>query len=142
VVRRDATQQPAGTNEEGGSKMDARGGCATKGNARRRWRNNMRCHNQPANRGKQEKMRQRTRVGRALIGRGCGGGRVKRTRGGGVDRTTSQQMRDNHGGGEGEGDGNGDSKCRATAITGLGESPPRSLRLTIWPRSSGPDPRG
>ena len=91
--------------------------------------------NQPANRGKREEMRQRTRGGVALIGRGCGGGRVERTRGGGVDTTTSRQTRDNHGGGEGEGEGGGDGKCRATAITGLGEHLPRSLRLRLWLRS-------
>ena len=32
-----------------------------------------------------EEMHQRTRGGGALMGRGCGGGRVERTRGGGVD---------------------------------------------------------
>ncbi len=52
------------------------------------------------------------------------------TRGRGVDTTTSQQTRDNHGGGEGEGDGNGNGKWRAAAITGLGERPPRSSRET------------
>jgi len=57
-------------------------------------------------------------------------------RGGDVDTTTSRQRRDNHGGGEGEGDGDGDRKCCATAITGLGERPPRSLRLKLWLRSA------
>ena len=119
----------------GGSRMDARGGCAMKGDARRRRRYNRQRDNQPANRGKREEMRQRTRGGMALISRGCGGGRVKRTRGGGVDTTTSWQMRDNHSDGEGEGDGDGDRKCRAAAITGLGEHPPRSSRLRLWMRS-------
>jgi hypothetical protein len=87
--------------------MDTRGGCATKGDARRRQRDKRQHNNQPANRGKREEMRQRTRGGGALICRGCGGGRVKRTRDGGVDTATSQQMRDNHGGVKGEGDGDG-----------------------------------
>ena len=115
--------------------MDARGGCATKGDARRRRRDKRRRDNKPANIGQREEMRQRTRGGGALISRGCGGGRVKRTRGGGVDTTTSRQTRDNHGGGEGEGDGNGDGKCPAAAITGLGERPPSSSRLRLWMRS-------
>ena len=62
---------------------------------------------------------------RGAIGRGCGGGRVERTRGGGVDMTTSLQTRDNHGGSEGEGDGDDDEKCRTGAITGLGDDHPR-----------------
>ena len=62
-----------------------------------------------------------------MICRGCGGGRVERTRGGGVNTTTSQQTRDNHGDGEEEGDGDGDGKYRAATITGLGERPPSSL---------------
>ena len=106
--------------------MNARGGCATKGDARRRRRDKRRRDNQPANRGKLEEMRQWTRGGGALISRGFGGGRVERTRGGGVNTTTSQQTRDNHGDGEEEGDGDGDGKCRAAAITGLGERPPSS----------------
>ena len=135
AVRQDATQQPAGANEEGGSRMDGRGGCVTKCNVRRRWRDKRRRNNQPANRGKREEIRQRTRGGGALIGRGCDGGRVKRTRGGGVDTTTSRQTRDNHGGGEGEGDVDGDGKFRAATITGLGERPPRSSQLRLWLRS-------
>ena len=115
--------------------MDARGGCATKGNARWRRRDKRRRDNQPANRGKREEMRQRTRGGRALISRGCGGGRVERTRGRGVNTTTSRQTRDNHGDGKGEGDGNGNGKCRAAAITGLGKRPPKSSRLRLWMRS-------
>jgi len=50
--QQDVTQQPAGANKEGGSRMDARGGCATKGDARRRMRYNRQRDNQPANRGK------------------------------------------------------------------------------------------
>ena len=61
---------------------------------------------------------------RGTIGRGWGGGRVKRTRGGGVDMTTSLQTRDNHGGSEGGGDSDGDEKSRAGAITGLGDDRP------------------
>jgi hypothetical protein len=59
-------------------------------------------------RGKWEERHQRTRGDGASIGRGCalrGEGRVKRTRGGGIDATTSWQTRDNHGGGKSDGDG-------------------------------------
>ena len=115
--------------------MDARGGCATKGDARRRQRDKRRRDNQPANIGQREEMRQLTRGGGALISRGCGGGRVKRTRGGGINTTTSRQTRDNDGDDEGEGDGDGDGKCRAAAITGLGERPPSSSQLRLWMRS-------
>ena len=65
-----------------------------------------------------------------MIGRGCGGGRVKRTRGGGIDTTTSRQMRDNHGGDKGEGDGDGDKKIRNATITGLGDDHPGPLSHT------------
>jgi hypothetical protein len=45
------------------------------------------------------------------------GGRVERTRGRGIDATTTRQTRDFCGGGKsvggGDGDGNGDGKCRA-----------------------------
>jgi hypothetical protein len=61
---------------------------------------------------------------RGAIGRGCGGDRVERTRGGGVDMTTSLQTRDNHGGSNGEGDGDGTKKCCAGAITVLGDDRP------------------
>ena len=135
AVRQDVTQQPANTNEEGESRMDARGSCATKGDARRRQRDKRRRDNQPANRGKREEMRQRSRGGKALISRGCGGGRVERTRGGGINTTISRQTRDNHGDGEGEGDSDGDGKCRAAAITGLGQRPPSSSLLRLWMRS-------
>ena len=40
-------------------------------------------------------------------------GRVERTRGGGIDATTSRQTRDFCGSGESNGDGDGDGKCRA-----------------------------
>ena len=83
--------------------MDARGGCATKGDARRRRRDKRRRDNQPANIGQREEMRQRTRGGGALISRGCGGGRVERMIGGGVNMTTSRQTRGNDGYDEGEG---------------------------------------
>ena len=36
AVQRDATRQPAGTNKEEGSRIDACGGCVTKGDTRRR----------------------------------------------------------------------------------------------------------
>jgi len=36
AVRRNAMRQPAGTNKEEGSRIDACGGCVTKGDARRR----------------------------------------------------------------------------------------------------------
>jgi hypothetical protein len=49
AVRQDATQQPAGGNKEEGSRMDERGGCATKGDARWRRHDNRRRDNQPAN---------------------------------------------------------------------------------------------
>ncbi len=65
---------------------DARWRPATTGDATTSWRT----------RGKREERHQRTRGDGALIGRGCelrGGGRVKRTRGGGIDATTSRQMR-------------------------------------------------
>ncbi len=42
-----------------------------------------------------------------------GEGRVERLRGGGINPTTSRQMRDDRGGGESNGDGNGDGKCHA-----------------------------
>ena len=131
AVCHDATQQPAGANEDGGSRMDVRGGCSMKGNARHTWCDKRQHNHQPANRGKREERCKQTRGGRALIGRGCGGGRVERTRGEGVDTTTSRQTRDNHGNGEGEGDGDGNGKCRAAAITGLGERPPKSSWLRL-----------
>ncbi len=67
---------------------------------------------------------------RGAIGRGWGRGRVERTRGGGVNTTTSPKMRDNpvgsEGGGDGDGDGNGDEKFCADTITGLGDDHPCS----------------
>jgi hypothetical protein len=57
AVRQDATQQLAGANEEGGSRIDGRGGCVTKGNVRRRWRDKRRRDNKPANRGKRDEIR-------------------------------------------------------------------------------------
>ena len=115
--------------------MGVRGGCATNGGARRRRLDKRRRDNQPANIGQREEICQRTRGGRVLISRGCGRGSVKRTRGGGVNTTTSRQTRDNDGDDEGEGDGDGDGKCRAAAITGLGECPPSSSQLRLWMRS-------
>ena len=68
-------------------------------------------------RGKREEMHQQTKGDGALIGQGCvlrGGGRVKRMRGGDINTTTSQQTRDDRGGGKSDGNGNGDGdrKCR------------------------------
>ena len=51
---------------------------------------------------------------RGAIGRGCSGGRVKRTRGRGVDTTISWQMRDNPVGSEGEGDSDGKKNAALT----------------------------
>jgi hypothetical protein len=53
-----------------------------------------------------------------------GRGRVKRTRGGGIDAITSGQMRDNRGVSKSNGDGNGNKKCcappsRDLAVTAL-----------------------
>jgi hypothetical protein len=65
-------------------------------------------------RGKREEMHQQTKGDGALIGQGCvlrGGGRVNRTRGGGIDTTTSWKMRGNRGSSNGNSDGN--MKCRA-----------------------------
>ena len=66
-------------------------------------------------RGKWEERRQRTRGDGASMGILRSRGRVERTRGGGIDGTTSRQTRDFCGGGESNGDsnGNGDGKCRA-----------------------------
>ena len=123
--QQDVTQQPAGMNKEGGSRMDARVGCAMKGDARRRRRYNRQRDNQPANRGKREEMRQRTSGGGALIAEVAA-----------EAESRGREAGDNHGDGEGEGDGDGDRKCRAAAITGLGECPPRSSRLRLWMRST------
>ena len=52
-----------------------------------------------------------------------GGGKVKRTRGRGIDTAASWQIRDNRGGGISDSDSNGDGKCHGTTITGLGGDP-------------------
>ena len=104
--------------------MVARDGCVTKDDARRRRCNKRRHNNQPANRGKREEMCQQTRDGGVLIGRGCGRGKVERTRGRGVDTTTSRQLRDNHGGGKGEDDDKVGKKFHAATITGLDDDQP------------------
>ena len=115
-MQRDATRQPAGANkEEGWLRMDACGGCATKGDARRRHVTIGDATTSRRTRDKREERRQRTRGNGASIGRGCvlrNGGRVKRMRGGGINATTSHQMRDYRGSGKSNGDG-GDRECRA-----------------------------
>ena len=111
-MQRDATQQPAGMNKEEGWRMDACGGCTTKGDARQR---NRRCDNQ-GTRGKQEERGQRTRGDGVSIGQGCalrGRGRVERMRGVGINATTSHQTRDYHGSGKSNGNGDGDGECHA-----------------------------
>jgi len=102
-VQRDATQQPAGVNKEEGSRMDACGACATKGDARRRHATTGDATTSRRTRGKREERRQRTRGDGASIGQGCAfrcGGRVKRMRGRGINATTSRQRRDDRGGGK------------------------------------------
>jgi hypothetical protein len=49
AVQKDATQQSAGANEGGGSRMDMRGGSMTKGDTRWRWHGKMQHDNQPVN---------------------------------------------------------------------------------------------
>ena len=96
-------QQPTGANKEEGSRMDACGACAMKGDSRRRHVTTGDATTSRHTRGKREERRQRTRGNGALIGQGCtfrGEGRVKRMRGGGINATTSQQRRDAHGGGK------------------------------------------
>ena len=95
--------------------MDAWHGCSTKGDARRRRTITDDGTTSRQTRGKWEERRQRTRGDGALMGVLRSRGRVERTRGGGIDATTSRRTRDFCGGGEsnGDGDGNGDGKCRA-----------------------------
>ena len=84
VVLRDVTRQPAGVNKEKGSRMDSCGGCATKGDARRRHVTTGNVTTSRQTRGKREERFQQTRGDGASIGRGCvfkGGGRVERMRG-------------------------------------------------------------
>jgi len=102
-VRRDATQQPTGTNKEEGSRMDACGACAAKGAARWRHATTGDATTSRRTRGKREERRQRTRGIGASIGQGCafkGRARVERMRGGGINATTSRQRRDDRGGGK------------------------------------------
>ena len=101
AARRDAMRQPAGTNKEEGSRMDACGSCATKGDTSWRHAATGDATTSLRTKGKWEEMRQQTRGDRASIGQGCvfrGGGRVKRMRGGGINATTSRQRRDFCGG--------------------------------------------
>ncbi len=102
-MRRDATRQPAGANKDEGSRMDACGSCATKGDVRRRHTTTGDATTSRQMRDKREERRQQTRGDGALIGRGCvfrGGGRVESMRGGGINTTTSCLTRDNRGGGK------------------------------------------
>ena len=95
--------------------MEACGGCATKGDARRRHTTTGDATTSRRTRDKREERRQQTRGDGASIGRGCafrGGGRVERMRGGGINTTTSRRTRDYRGGGKSDGDGNGDGECR------------------------------
>jgi len=98
AMRRDATQQPAGTNKEEGSRMDACGGCLMKGDAR--WRHATTGNattSRRTRRGKREERCQRTRGNGASICQGCtfrGRGRVERMRDGGINAITSRQTRD------------------------------------------------
>ena len=83
--------------------MDACGPCATKGDVRRRHATTGNATTSRRTRGKQEERRQRTRGNGASIGQGCAfrdGGRVERMRGRGINATTSQQRRDDRGGGK------------------------------------------
>ena len=83
--------------------MDACGGCATKGDTRRRHATAGDATTSLRTRGKWEEMCQQTRGDGASIGQGCafrGGGRVKRMRGGGINATTCRQRRDFCGGGK------------------------------------------
>jgi hypothetical protein len=102
-------QQPAGANKEEGSRMDACGGCVSKGDARRRHATTGDATTSQQTRGKQEERHQRTRGNGALIG----GGRVERMRGGGINATTSRQTRDYQAGGKSHANGDGDGECRA-----------------------------
>ena len=72
-------------------RLGACGGCATKGDARRRPATTGDATTSRQMRCKWEERRQQTRGDRALIGRGCalrGGDRVERMRGGGIDLPT------------------------------------------------------
>jgi hypothetical protein len=92
-----------GTNKEEGSRMDACGGCVTKVDVRQRHTMTGDATTSWRTRGKHEERRQRKRGDGASIGQGCafrGGGRVERMRGGGINTTTSWQMRDDRGGGK------------------------------------------
>ena len=107
AVQRDVTQQPAGANKEEGSRMDACGTCATKGDARRRHATTGDVTTSQRMRGKQEERHQWTRGNGASICQGCmfrGGGRVERMRGGGINATTSRQRRDDRGSGKSDGE--------------------------------------
>ena len=95
--------------------MGTCGGCATKGDARRRQVTTGDATTSQQTRDKREERRQQTRGDGASIGRGCafrGKGRVERMRGGGINTTTSRRTRDYRGGSKSDGNGNGDRECR------------------------------
>ena len=75
--------------------------------------NNRQCDKQPMNKRQTGREAQGTRGDRASMGVESGG-RVERTRGGGINMTTSRQTRDFCSGSESDGDddGRGDGKCR------------------------------
>jgi hypothetical protein len=73
--------------------MDACGGCATKGDERRRHATTGDVTTSRQTRDKREERRQQTR-------------------GDGINMTTSRRTRDYRGGGKSDGDGNGDGECR------------------------------
>jgi len=105
TAQRDAMQLFAGTKKEEGSRMDACGACATKGDVRRRHATATTgdATTSRRTRGKREERPQRTRGNGASIGQGGvlrGGGRVERMREGGINTTTSRQRRDDCGGGK------------------------------------------
>ncbi len=115
-MQRNVTRQPAGANKEDGSRMDACGSCATKGDTRRRHSTTGYVTTSWQMRGKWEERRQQTRGDGASIGRVCafrGGGRVERMRGGGINATTSRRTRDYQGGGKSNGDSDCNGECRA-----------------------------
>jgi hypothetical protein len=89
--------------------MDVCGGCATKGDARRRYATTGDATNSRQTRGKWEERRQQTRGGCAFRGRG----RVERMRGEGIHAATSRRTRDYRGGGKSNGNGDGKGECRA-----------------------------
>jgi len=96
-VQRDVTPQPTGANKEEGSRIDACGGCAMKGDTRWRHATTGDATTSRRTRAKREERHQWTRGDGALIGQCCvlrGGGRVERMRGRGINATTSRRTKD------------------------------------------------